>query len=217
MKIIIPKGENINIAINKIQEFINKNYEEYPILEKELNLYINLTNAENQICPDNKIAFKILETKEGIEVENLLETAKNKAISKAIESFNSEKCLIEENINRMKYKIKLDENYLSTAIEKKRKQDKIDERRLLFENAKKDLINLENQLIIYNEIYKKYIKDRLSVIFIKYERYRNYNKCNYIYPIDAILIFEDIYGEDYYYDINIRDKKLVKGKFNKYK
>lgn len=102
MKIVIKSETPFAIALEKISQFLTENYNDYPMLKSNMNIYVTLKNSNGQNCPDNEKEYILT----GEDVKDV---------------FREEK--------KLSNQIKNYENYLATSKDKKRKKENIEKRR----------------------------------------------------------------------------------------
>ena len=199
MKITINKGENIEDAINLLSKFILQNYSNYPILKNTLNIYMTLKNENEEVCPDNEKEYMLNNNC----IIDILKERKKQALDELFNYWLRFRNSFSIKIAEFENLIKLDENYINTAIEKNKKKENIEKRKKIYEKNKDELeLLIKNKNFIEN-LHLKILEDDVKIQFIK----ENSKNSIYSYNLYVLIIFEDIENENYYFD----NKGLHKG------
>ena len=198
MKITIPKGTTLENALEHVKNLLAEQYSEYPLLNKDINIYVTLKDEKGKLCPDNKKEYFC--TKDGF--VDVLEQKISQAKKETIEQW---KYYLEDQkltVFRLQKAVSTDTNYFETAVEKNRKPENIEKRKTIAEENKK---KLERRLRYVEKL------ERLNTIF--QERPRFYiQQClcggEYSYTLTINLLFKDIDGKDYYFSEGYLNKGI---------
>lgn len=145
MKITIEKGTHYSEVLDTLRKFLDENYKEYPILSKNLNIYFDLCNASNQICPDNKKEFKI----SGEQVTDVINQGVQKALKETKIELGNEVKRMERHLSIIERYLRLDRSYLATAEERGRKPENVKKREDELKKHLKELQDLQDLLKDY--------------------------------------------------------------------
>lgn len=200
MKITIEKGTRVEDAIKMFSNFLNENFSEYPILKNDMRIYITLKNEDNQTCSDNEQEYILNQS--GL-FKNVFEDEKRRVTTELMREWGAFLHFRQKNVNTLRRKVDLDNNYLETAHEKGRKEENIEKRKIQLNNNKLDLKNAIKALELAESLNMAIKNNNYKTYFFKSQYGSTYK-----YRLDATFVFDNIEGYTGYFD----DRGLHEGK-----
>lgn len=189
MKITIESGTTYTEALEILKNFLDKNYAEYPILEKKMNIYFYLNGKAGQICPDNKQEYLI--SKQG--VTDVKQVEMIEAVEETKTEIGNRISSLERQLFSINRYIRLDESYLSTAESKGRKPENIEKRKEELNKHYKERQDHQELLRIYSCVYnavkEKNYKGRAEIHTIN-----RYGRKQRIYEVFLDFDLPEFYG-----------------------
>ena len=171
MKISLKKGMNVYESLQLVKSFLLENCSDYTVLKNDMNIYVTLTNREDMVCPYNEMDYSISEN----EIHNVQEEKKELAKNCVFKEFKEFVEYNEEQVQKYRKQYDLDLNYIKTAKEKNRKEEKIKERKLKMQENK---IILQGGVDLLDKILRleEDLQNReVEFILVKSEGSKKYN------------------------------------------
>ena len=160
MKITIKNGSTFQSALEEINTFLKDRYSEYPQLEGDMEICINLKN-NSETCPENDKEYNLC----GNIAVDAVEAAKIRAYNEAAVSLVKTLEEVTEYRDYCTCEITKAETYLATAAEKGRKAENIEKRKKKLQRLLEDREEAEHAIHAYTILRKLCKQHKVTPIF----------------------------------------------------